>query len=249
MNEKDKKSLNEILIVVAASLFLGFILALTLKWPILSIEPMDFLFMFGLSLIICCVFVGAQKFVAHRLECETRTILLGFKRYWFGPTKFGSGEFSFRFPLWIVLPLLLFFVTNGFFKWLAILDFDIDTKPGRAGRKFYAIEERDVAKISMAGPVAVIILAIISKAIGLATGIQNFTSFAVICSMFVFLALIPFGIGFKLLSSSRFIWLFLFIFSFVFLAMMKMQSIALMIAASVIFALIVLIRYYLLEQK
>lgn len=249
MNEKNQKLTNEIMTVVVASLFLGFILALTLKWPILGFEPIDFLLMFGLSLIVCCVFVGAQKFAAHRLDCETKTNLLGFKRYWFGPTKLGSGEFPFKFPLWIVLPLLLFFITKGFFRWLAILDLDIEPKSGRIGRKFYALEERDVAKITMAGPIALMILAIISKAIGISSGIQNFTSFAIICSMLAFLSLIPFGIGFKLLSSSRFIWIFLFIFSFVFLALMRMQSVALIMAASLIFALIVVIGYYLLEQK
>jgi hypothetical protein len=249
MKEKNKKLIDEIFTILIASLFLGFMLALTLKWPILSFEPADFFLMSALSLLICCVFVGAQKFAAYRLDCETRTNMLGFKRYWFGPTRISSGELPFKFPLWIVLPLLFFFITRGFFKWLAILDFDIEPKPGRVGRKWYALEESDTAKIAMAGPVALIVLAAISKSIGLASGIQNFTSFAIICSLFALLSLIPFGIGFKLLSSSRFIWIFLFVFSAVFLAMMKVQSLALIIAAALVFAFITLIGYYLLEQQ
>jgi len=245
MKERNKKLLNEITVIAVASLFLGFILALNLKWPILSIEPTLFLIMSGLALLVVLVFVGAQKLAAHALECETKINLLGFKRFWFKEKH----KLPFEFPSWFVFPLLVFFATLGNLKWLAILDVDISPKSTKVRKKIFFLEESDVTKITSAGILAVIFLGIISKMIGLATGISNFTSFAVICMLFAFLSLIPIGMGFKLLVSSRFFWLFLIVFSFILLAMMAVESLFAIIAAALIFATMAVIGYYMLENK
>ncbi|MFA5084438.1 MAG: hypothetical protein WC475_03630 [Candidatus Paceibacterota bacterium] len=245
MTDRKNHLLNEILVIIIASLFLGLILALNLKWPILTIEPMDYLQMSGLALLMVIVFVGAQKIAAHRLECGTKTNLLGFKRYGF---KKGA-VLPFRFPLWLVLPLLLFLITGGMLKWLSVLDTDISPKSTKVRRKIFFLEEADVTKITAAGPIAIIFLGIISKIIGLASGIQNFTSFAVICALFAFLSLIPIGMGFKLFSSSRFFWLFLMVFSFILLAMMKTGSLFVIITAALIFAAMATVGYYMQENK
>lgn len=247
-----KELIKEIFIIVGASLFLGFVLSLNLEWPILSFEPFEFLIMFLLSLLMLGVFVGAQKAVAYALDCRTKTKFLSFRRYWFVP--YGPGgrippKLPFNFPLWLVLPLLLFFITKGLFKWLAILDIDIEPKSTRVRKQFYALKEDDVGKITLAGPVAVLALAIIVKAIGLSTAIVGFTSFATICAWLAFLSLIPFGLGFKLLSSSRLIWLFTFIFSLIILFLIGLESLFAIIFSALLFAAIIVIGYYLLYER
>lgn len=244
----NQKLINEILTIAIAAIFLGFLLALTLKWPKLIFEPADFILMFVLSLLICCVFVGAQKIVAYKLDCDTTTKLLTFKRYWFGPIGKIRGELTFKFPLWIVMPLLFFFITVGKLKWLAILDFDIKPRSIRARKKFYALEEADMTKVAMAGIVAVLALAIISKITAIVSGIQGFGSFAAICVLFAFFALIPFGIGFKLFVSSRFIWLFLFVFSAIFFVLMQLENIIVIMIIALLFAALATIAYYSLEK-
>lgn len=245
MNERKKHIMNETIVIAVATLFLGLILAMNLKWPIITFGWMDYLLMSALALLIVLVFVGAQKFVAHKLECETKTNLLGFKRFGFKKRN----VFPFKFPLWFVFPLLIFLITGGMLKWLAILDVDISAKSTKVRKKIFFLEEADVTKITSAGIIAVIFLGIISKMIGLATGISDFTSFAVICVLFAFLSLIPIGMGFKLFVSSRFFWLFLLVFSFILLAMMKSGSLLVIIAAAIIFALMATIGYYMQENK
>lgn len=244
-NKEVKELTKEIAIIIGVALFLGFLLALKFKWPILSFEPFGFFIMFLLSLLMLGIFVGSQKIVAYKLDCKTRTKLLTIRRYWFGPRS----KFDFAFPTWLVLPVVLFFITIGRLKWLAILDLDIEPKSTRRRRKFYALTEDDVGKITLIGPVAVLALAIIVKVIGLASGIVGFASFALVCTWFAFLSLIPIGLGFKLFLSSRLIWLLTFIFSFLTLLLMSLQSLAAIIFIALLFAAIATISYYLLYER
>lgn len=235
-----KEVLNEILIIVVASLMTGFILALKLKWPIVSIEAIDFLWMFLLSLLLFSVFVGAQKLTAYFLDCKTRSKLLSFRRYWFQPiTQKGKAELPFDFPVWFVLPILLVLIN---FKWLAILNFDIEPKLSHLKRRWSNITESDVGKVAIAGPFATIILGLIFKIFGA-------TNIAFLCVWFAFLALIPIGMGFKLLNSSRILWFFSLIFSLALLFLIKLSSALAAIIMALIVAAFITIIYYSLYEK
>jgi hypothetical protein len=246
MEVKMKKEIGkEIAVVVGASVFLGFLLALHFRYPIISIEPHDFLISFLLALLMLGVFVGAQKFAAYRLDCKTKTKLLGFRRYGLKAWM----QFTYDFPLWIVLPIVLFFITNGFFKWLAILDFDVDPLSRKVRRKWAALSEDDVGKIAIAGPLAVLAMGIISKIIALGTGIASFSSFAFICALLCVVALIPIGLGFKMMMSSRVAWFFTIIFSFCIMLLMKLQNVFSIVFIALLFAAAATIAYYTLYEK
>ena len=244
----EKETGKEIGIVIGASVFLGIILSLTFKYPILNFDEHSVLKNFLLSLLMLGVFVGAQKGMASILDCKTRIKLLGFRRYGLKPWA----QFSFDFPLWIVLPLLLFIVgilIRKSLMWLAILDFEVEPLARRVRRRFNALTEEDVGKIALAGPLAVLALGIISKAISLANGIAGFGDFAVLCALLSFLSLIPIGLGFKLLMSSRMAWLFTLIFSLGILLMMHLQSLFAIILIAIIFAIAATLGYYILYEK
>jgi len=243
--EFGKELWKEIAIIVGAALFLGFMLAIHFRYPIISIEPIDFVIAFLLALLIAGVFVGAQKFAAYRLDCKTKTKLLGFRRYGLK----AWAQLNFDFPLWIVLPIVLFFITNGFFKWLAIFDFDVEPLERKVRRRWRSLSEDDIGRIAIAGPLAILALGIISKAIGLGTHIASFNSFGLACVLLCFVSLIPIGMGFKMMISSRVAWFFTLIFSLCILLMMGLQSLFAMIFMAFLFAVAATIAYYALYEK
>lgn len=230
-----KELLNELVVLIIASLFIGLILAIKVSWPIITIETTDFLWMFLFSLLIFFVFIGTQKLVAYSLECKTTSKLLSFRRYGFKP----ESKFSFDFPAWLVLPILLVLIN---LKWLAVLDFDVEPKPSHLKRRWSNITESDIGKIAIAGPFAIIILGIIFK-------IFAQINLAFLCIWFAFLALIPIGLGFKLLNSSRILWFFSFIFSLALLLLIKLTSTLATIVIALILAAFITILYYSLYER
>ncbi len=235
--------INEILIIVIASLVLGFFLSLQTRWPILSIEPLNFLSMFFFSLLMLLVFVFSQKFIAWKLDCKTKTKLLSFRRYWFRPlTEHGKAEFPFEFPAWLILPIILFFISGGWIKWLAILNFDVKPKATRIRRRWQELTEADIGKIAIAGPISVLILGIIIRALG-------FNSLAIICIWLALLALIPIGLGFKILISSRILWFFVFILTILILLLMRIAGTFTTVVMALILAAIATIAYYILYEQ
>ncbi|UZE93785.1 MAG: hypothetical protein IB618_03390 [Candidatus Pacearchaeota archaeon] len=239
----EKDLIKEITIIVLASLFLGFVLALNVSLPMISFEPDDFFIYFLLSLAILGIFVLAQKATADYLDCKIRIKLLSFRKYWFRPLREGAkAEFPFEFPAWLALPLILVIITNGFFKWLAILNFDIEPKPSRVRRRWEELTEADIGKIALSGPIAVLILGLIIRVAG-------YNEFAMICAWLAFLTLIPIGLGFKILNSTRVTWFFAFIFSLFILLLMNLTNTFATIIIALLLAAIITIAYYTLYEK
>lgn len=234
----DKEWLNELLVWIVASLVSGFILALSIKWPVISFEWTDFGNMFLLSLLIFFVFIGTQKTVAYFLNCKTRSKLISFRRFGFRPHDI----FQFDFPAWLIWPLLLVFVTVGYVKWLVTTSFDIEPKLSHVRKRFSELTEGDIARVTIAGPLAVIALGIISRIIG-------FNSFALLCLWFAFIAFIPIGYGYKLLMTSRLLWFFAFVFTLAMLVLTQVTSTFVTIVLAVLFAAITLLSYYILYEK
>ncbi|MEM4153076.1 MAG: hypothetical protein QXK80_03110 [Candidatus Pacearchaeota archaeon] len=239
---QEKEWLNEVVILIVASLFLGIILAIQFKWPIISIEPINILYSFFICLSLFVVFIGAQKLTAYFLDCTTRTKLISFRRYWFQPlSEHGKAILPFEFPAWLVLPILLAFVN---IKWLAILNFDAEPKPTHVRRSWPNITESDIGKIAISGPLAVIALGIITKIIS-----PTFTNFSFLCIWLAFLSLIPIGSGFKLLNSSRILWFFSFFFSIALLLLIRISNTFAIVFMSIIFAVLATLAYYILYEK
>ncbi len=236
------KGIKEILIIVIASLFLGFILSLNISFPVINFEFSDLAYMSLLSLLILGIFVGVQKIIADILDCQIKTKLLSFRRYWFQAPGEIKAELPFEFPLWFILPLVLMLITNGIFKWLAILNFDVEPKATRIRRKYSELTEADIGKIAVSGPVAILLVGLIAR-------IAGFNEFAMLCSWFAFLSLIPIGQGFKLFNSSRITWVFAFIFSLFIMLLMNVTMAFATIIIALLLAAIITIAYYSMYEK
>jgi len=234
--------MKEIGVVIIASLFLGFVLALNVTWTKIIITGMEYLKMSLFSLLMIAIFVLSQKFVAFSLDCKIKIKLLSFRRYWFqGFTRDARPEFPFDFPLWFILPLFLLYLTNGFLRWLAILDFDIEPKPTKIRRRWKELDEDDVGKIALVGPISVLILGLIFR-------IAGFNQFGIICAVFAFLSLFPIGQGFKLLNSSRLVWMFAIVFSFFMILLMNLTNLFATIIIALLLAAIMTIAYYIFYE-
>jgi len=244
MEEIHRRYLHEIFMLIAASLFAAFILSLNVHLPIIKIEETLFLQSFFYMIIIFGVFIAGQKLVAYSLDCITTTKLMAFRQYWFRPlSRYKSGgELKAPFPVWLILPLVLTLLTNGIIKWLAILNFDVETTTSRIRKRWKEITEYDVAKIAVAGPLSLLLLGIISKILG-------FDSFAMLCAWVAFLSIIPIGAGFKLLMSSRILWTFAFILIGAILLLIKTANAFITVIIAILFAALITIIYYALYEK
>lgn len=235
---------HEAFMLLASSLFGAFILSLNVKLPMINIEETTILQSFLMLLLIFGVFIIGQKITAYSLDCTTSTKLIAFRKFWFRPLRKYelSKESGVPFPAWLVLPLILVFATNSIIKWLAILNFDVESSASRIRRRWKEITEYDNAKIALAGPLAVLLLGIISKAFG-------FGDFALLCVWIAFLSILPIGIGFKLLMSSRILWIFSFILIGSILLLIKTAGAFAVLITAVLFAVLATVAYYILYES
>ena len=183
---------DEVLVWVVSAIFLGFLLSFEVAWPMIYIDWSQVLLMCAFALIFLFVFIVGEKMMAYLLDCKIKIKWLSFKQYWF-EDRF---RLKWGFPLWIVLPLITFLISAGKFVWTAILGFDVEIKSSRIKKMFYDLDEIDVAKIAVAGPIAVIILGIIFRIAGL-------NDLAIMSLLLAFLAVIPIGQGFKIFMGSK----------------------------------------------
>lgn len=234
--------LEEIIIIVLASIFLGFILALEITWPKIIIDELSFLEGTGISLVMLSVFVIAQKVTAHYFDCKIKIKLISFRRYWFQSFENRKAELPFEFPAWFFLPVILIIATNGLIKWLAILNFDIEPKATRIRRRWQELTESDIGKIAIAGPIAILVLGFIFR-------LANLNEYALLCSWLAFLSLIPIGIGFKILNSTRVTWIFSFIFALFILLLMGISTSFVTFILALLIAAIITITYYTLYEE
>lgn len=238
--EIKREWLIEGIIVLISIIFMAFILSLEIKWglPTMNIELKNFFLMLLYSFIMFTVFVGAQKLIAYALDCKTTTKFLSFRRYWFKPHSI----FPFEFPVWFLLPVLFALVPLKGFEWLAILNFDVEPKTTHVRQRWHNITESDIGKISMAGPLALMAIGIIIRLFGT----NDFTFY---CFLFAFIALIPVGMGFKILNSSRILWFFSLVFALAMLLLTQVPSTFAVVLTAAIFAALVTLAYYVLYEK
>jgi hypothetical protein len=81
-------------------------------------------------------------------------------------------------------------------------------------RKWFEMEEREIAKIGLSGPIACLIFAIILRIVGL-------SNLAIYPVWLAFLSIIPVGIGFKIFNGSRIMAVFMFVLSLFMLFLIK----------------------------
>jgi hypothetical protein len=223
----------EVMIWIVSSVLLGLLLSMKIVGHFLYIDPGQIWLMIAFSLVMLFIFILAVKLTGSYLDCKTKLRWLNFRRYWF-EDRF---KLKWPFPLWLFLPIVFFFITLGKFVWTAIINFDIEPRESRIKRRWYDIEEREVSKILLAGPIASLIFGIILRLIGL----SNLAIYPVWLS---FLSLIPIGMGFKIFNGSRVMSVFLFFLSLFMLFLIQTINIFAVIIFCVLIALFIVIGYY-----
>ncbi len=229
---------DEFLVWIVSSVLLGLVLATQFKWPVLSIEPADFLLMFAFSLVMLFIYIAGQKIAAWYYNCDIKIKWLSFRQYWFRDTY----KFKWPFPLWLVLPILLFLITAGNIKWLAILGLDVEPKTGRIRKRFSNIDDVDVAKIVVAGPTAALIFALILKVVGL-------SSLAIYPALLAFLTCIPIGPGTKIFFGSRNLTVFFLVLTGVMLFLIPLTGWFPTLIVGLLVALFIVVAYYVIYEQ
>jgi membrane-associated protease RseP (regulator of RpoE activity) len=201
--------IKEILIIIIASIILGF----TIAFPNFSAILSSIIYM----LIILAVNIVIKKTISYYLEADVTTKFWGIYQYGF---KKGS-HFSKSLPMFWLAPLLSI-ITGGYFFWLAILEFDISPRTERVSKRhglyrFSEMTEWHIASIACWGIAANLILATI--AYFLATWIPGMETFAKLNIYFAAWSLIPLSSldGGKILFGSRVLWIIFAAITFLFL--------------------------------
>jgi hypothetical protein len=224
---------DEVVAWIVASVLLGLLMSMKIVGKFLYFETAQIWLLLAFSLVMVFLFILGMKITAYYYNCNIKVKLLSFRRYWW-EDRF---KLKWAFPVWLFAPLLSFFVTLGHFIWSAILTFDFEPKQSRMQRKWYEMEERDVAKIGLSGPIASLIFAIILRIAGLG-------SLAVYPVWLAVLSLIPVGMGFKIFNGSRIMTVFLFVLSLFMLFLIQSVNIFALVIFCILIALFVVFLYY-----
>ena len=201
---KSKEFFREIIIILIASLILG--------WSFSLFKISLFLSYFISFLIIISLNILAKKILSYYFESDIKIKFWEWYRYGFRK----DSHFKKPAPMFW-LPLVVSLITRGFFQWLAILEFDIKAKTERVSRRhglyrFSEITDWHVALIATAGIIINFVLAIF----GYLTGFETFAKLNI---YFALWSLIPLSNldGSKILFGNKGLWLTLVIIASIFL--------------------------------
>lgn len=189
----DKQPLKEIIIILFASIILGF----TISFPNTANVISSIIYF----LILITINILAKKAMSYYFEANTKIKFWSWERFWF--TK--KSHFKKPIPmLW--LPLILTIFTKGYFYWLGILGFDIEPKTERISRRhglyrFTQMTDWHIGLIAASGVIANLLLGIIAYLIG-------FEPLAKFSIYYAAWSVIPISDldGTKILFSSRILW-------------------------------------------
>ncbi len=120
----------------------------------------NFLLIYLICLISSFIHELGHLFSAYLQGCSLNLKLISLKRY--HPAT--SSYFKIPLKLGAIFPLLITIFSNGLFYFPSISTYDVkEEKHLRLGKKFPRLSEWELAKISVAGPLASILLAVIFK--------------------------------------------------------------------------------------
>lgn len=181
--------------------------------------------------------------------------LWGVKRFWFTkkaqyPKKyniFGKELTVYQFPVGIIIALLLMILSNGRLYWAAISSYGLVTeKVHRLGKRFVEVTDFEEAKIALAGPMFLLVLTLILKALN-STGI--FEQFILIYSYMIVFDMLPLpGLdGLKVFWGSSLLYAFSFVFTIAAVIAMFTLSFWIAIPLALGLAVVFLVLYYYLR--
>ncbi|MEM4318342.1 MAG: hypothetical protein QW244_00750 [Candidatus Pacearchaeota archaeon] len=181
------------------------------------------------------VFVSyfAKILAARHLGFKIRTRLTSLQRFWFSDQY----KSPFPIPIWLVLPLLIAFLSYGTIKLMAFMGTLYKPEPKRLFRKF-ELDEFDMAKINMASIIACAFLVFLFHALSL-------YDFAAVGAWFVISNMFPLGSldGSRIFYGSWLAWIFIFVFCAIELVLIHLVSPLISIIIGILFAFVIFIYF------
>lgn len=224
---------DELIAILLASVTLGYILSFK------SITAASWLAYAGIAALILLIHHFGYKISAILFDCSAETQLWSMRQFWFSKSSY----FRRPFPLWLLFPLILIWISLGTIKWLAVITFNITPLPSRIKYRWRELTEWHIALVATGALIFNIVAALIAKAFG-------FDEFALLNLMFVLMSVLPIGQldGTKIFFGSMLLWTFMFVLSIVMLLMIQSATAFYTVIAAVIIALFALIVMYLFYE-
>ena len=191
-----------------------FLMAVIISFIQNELKVSVFLSSLLISLIIISVSVFSKKIAAYHIDVEIKQKIWEFKRFWITAWSYLKAPF----PIGLVLPILLGFLSGGALKFFAFLQFKSKALPAKASKKYgldrySGIMEWDDALIVFYSTLAVLVLSIAVSFSNLAF----LNSLAKYSLIYAISNLIPIGNldGTKLLFGSRALFVFTWILAII----------------------------------
>ncbi|MEM2821985.1 MAG: hypothetical protein QXE64_00095 [Candidatus Pacearchaeota archaeon] len=174
------------------------------------------------------------KFLAARhFGFKIRTRLTSLQRFWFSDQY----KSPFPIPVWLILPLLIAFLSYGTIKLMTFMGTLYKPEPKRLFRKF-ELDEFDMAKINISSIIACAFLVFLFHAFSL-------YDFAAVGAWFIVSNLIPLGSldGSRIFYASWLTWTFLFVFCIIALALVHLTNVIISVILGLLVAVIVFVYF------
>ncbi len=169
---------------------------------------------FLISLIIIGVSIFAKEVTAHQIDIKITHRIIGLKKYWITASSYLKNPL----PLGVILPLLMSFISTGYWRFLTFLEYTTVALPAKAVKKygrgrFSNVNEWDdglIAFYSIAAVFALGIIARIALSYNLSTEILPLKELAKYALYYGIYNMIPFGLmdGSKIFFGSRALYVF-----------------------------------------
>jgi Zn-dependent protease len=187
---------------------------------------------------ILLIHVCAQKLLAYKFGCNAEFELWNVRQWGFKKSQY----FKRPVPAWLLLPLLLVWISFGAVKWLGITAFDAAPSI-RAGKRFSELTEWELGLIALSGSIANLFFAVLFQFLG-------FHNFAMLNAWLAFFSLVPISSldGVKVFFGGKFFWLFNFILTTIALILIGISSLTTTILAAAALLILLIIFFFVVYE-
>ncbi len=201
------------------------------------------------------VYQLAHKFIAKRYDCEAEFRIWKIERYGFRrsakfPARVAPGLSIKSLPVGIILSIILAFLSRGKFPFAAVGTTVLTSSTHhRLGRDYVRLTEFEESKIALAGPLSMLIVAIIFKLFSTINPSLNEVVFITSLIAVFNMLPIPHLDGTKVFFGGKvfFIFTFILVLGLAFLLYL-LESVVATILLAVIFAIVLSIIYYYFKE-
>ena len=196
MKIKEFWNWKELRSISIASIILGFIISFTEWGPgqtvYFSIGLANWFRGFLLAFIIFLIYIIANKQIAKLHGATAQFKIWGIERFWFNKSakvsniKFFGKKIGNSFKTGIFLPLLFSLFSNGLIKFAAIGYTEVsEISAQRTGKKFKHLNDFEIARIHLAGPLICLLIAIIFSTL------DSFNKLAYVAKLITIYSILP----------------------------------------------------------